>query len=405
MMTEIDTADLKAHAPLIPYVQTHYKDKFIPEKYTKDSMFCKCPWHQENTGSLVFFSNGTFKCFGCGIHGDIITLVQLLEKVSFEEACKIIGDNVGYPISLTPINPAWEAYKDRLDNHTRRYWSILQQTPEALNYLINIRGISPQMIDRFRLGFTPADEYKYRSDIGSISSKLVFPILEHKRRNPKCVGMAYRSLTDEKPKYINDSNQDGRDGQDLALSGVFIKGDMLYGLYQAYDGIKQFEYAILTEGYFDVIALHQSGLTNAVCSMGTCLTDAQISSLARLTKNVLIIYDGDKAGVEGSLRAIKALFEANFNVAVCILDDGKDPADLCKELKFNYMKVNMEIKTHTTQAISFVVNKITSNYRNIVTRERVKALQSGVEFLNTIKDQATQKVFENELYQLLDLRL
>lgn len=94
-MRDIDTAELKAHAPLIPYITNHYSDKIHIEKRSKDTVFSKCLWHQENTPSLAFFSNGTYKCFGgCGAHGDVITLVQTLENVSFEEACKIIGDNV-----------------------------------------------------------------------------------------------------------------------------------------------------------------------------------------------------------------------------------------------------------------------------------------------------------------------
>lgn len=403
-MYEIDTTELKTHAPLIPYIESHYKDKFVIEKRTKDAVFCKCPWHQENTASLALFTNGTYKCFGCGVHGDIITLVQVLENVSFEEACKIIGDNVGYPIILEPPNPAWEAYKDMMDNHTRRYWNNLQHTPDALNYLMNVRGISPQMIDLFRLGFTPPDEYKYRTDTGNISSRLVFPILEHKRKRPKCVGMAYRALTDEKPKYINDANQDAREGQNPELAGVFVKGNMLYGLHQAYEGIKAFGYVILTEGYLDVIALHQTGITNAVCTMGTSLTEAQISILSKLTRNVLLLYDGDKAGVDGSLRAVKGLFEANFNVAISVLDGGKDPADVCKSMGFNYMKVSTEIKTHTHQAVAFITDKITNSYKNIVIRERIKALQDGMSFLSSVKDPAIREVFKDELYRQLDLR-
>lgn len=402
-MCEIDTADLKAHAPLVPYIEANYKDKFVIEKRAKDVSFCKCPWHQENTASLALYSNGTYKCFGCGVHGDVITLVQTLENVSFEEACKIIGDNVGYPVNLEPPNPVWEAYKDQMDAHTRRYWTNLQQCPDALNYLFNIRGISPQMIDWFRLGFTPVDEYKYRSDTGNISSRLVFPILEHKRKHPKCVGMAYRTLTDEKPKYINDANQDGRDGQNPNAAGVFIKGNMLYGLHQAYEGIKAFGYVILTEGYFDVIALHQTGITNAVCTMGTSITDAQVASLSKLTKNALLLYDGDKAGLDGSLRAIKALFGANFNVAVSRLEGGKDPADLCKAMGFNYMNVSSEIKSKTTQAISFVTDSLVSNYRNIVIKERIKALHAGMDILSLVSDPAIREVFKSELYHQLDL--
>lgn len=403
-MHEIDTNELKAHAPLIPYIQQHYSDKIHIEKITNGTAFAKCLWHEENTPSLAFFANGTYKCFGgCGAHGDIITLVQSLENVSFEEACKIIGDNVGYEVVLEEPNPAWEAYKNTLDNHCRRYWNILQNTPDALNYVLNVRGISPDMIDRFRLGLTPQDEYRYRTDTGNISNRIVFPILEHKRKNPKCVGMAYRSLTDEKPKYVNDANQEGRENQDPNLAGVFIKGNMLYGLHQAYDGIKQFQYAVLTEGYFDVIALHQTGITNAICTMGTSITPAQIEALSKITKNVMLLYDGDRAGIDGMVRCIKALYAAKFNVVVCVLDGGQDPADLCKALKFDYLKVSAEIKRHTQQSIDFVINKILMSYDSVVTKERIKALQLGLPLIELIGDPAIKKIFESQLYKRLGI--
>ena len=149
----------------------------------------------------------------------------------------MIGDNVGYDVVLEEPNPLFESYKDNLDNHTRRYWVNLQNNESALKYLMHERGISKEMINLFRLGFTDAEEYKYRTDMGNISNKIVFPILEPKRRKPKCVGMAYRGLTNDKPKYINDVNQDGREGQDPNLTGVFVKGDLLYGMSFAYDSI------------------------------------------------------------------------------------------------------------------------------------------------------------------------
>ena len=189
---DINTDELKAYAPLIPYVKKFYKDKINIVRETNNVAFASCIWHSEKTASLAFYKNGSYKCYGCGEHGDIIKLVQNMENLQFQEACKMIGDNVGYDIVLEEPNPLFESYKDTLDNHTRRYWANLQQSGEALRYLLCERGLTKEIIDLFRVGFTDSEEYKYRTDIGGISSKIVFPILEHKRRNPKCVGMAYR---------------------------------------------------------------------------------------------------------------------------------------------------------------------------------------------------------------------
>ena len=401
---DIDTEELKTYAPIIPYVKKFYKDKINIIRETNNVAFAPCIWHSEKTASLAFFANGSYKCFGCGEHGDIITLTQNIENIGFQEACKMIGDNVGYDVVLEEPNPLFESYKDNLDNHTRRYWSNLQQNGDALKYLLCERGISKEMIDLFRLGYTDNEEYKYRTDIGEISNKIVFPILEHKRRKPKCVGMAYRGLTNEKPKYINDTNQDGREGQNPQLAGVFTKGDLLYGLPLAYDGIAKKNYVILVEGYLDVISLHQSGITNAVGSMGTSITENQIKTIRSVTNNVLLFLDGDKAGISAMSKAIKDLYTAGLNVAVCLLENNMDPADLCKSLEFNNVIINAEIKNHTRQGIELIVNNAVERYENIATTERTKALRSTMPIIEAVQDPAIRELYKSKLFKRLDIK-
>lgn len=403
MDVDIDTNELKSYAPIIPYVKKFYKDRIHIVKETNNVAFASCIWHSEKTASLAFFANGSYKCFGCGEHGDIITLVQNIENIQFQEACKMIGDNVGYDIVLEEPNPIFESYKDLLDNHTRRYWSNLQQSGDALKYLICERGISKEMIDLFRLGYTDKEEYKYRADMGCISNKIVFPILEHKRRNPKCVGMAYRGLTDEKPKYINDVNQDGREGQNPQLAGVFIKGDLLYGMPMAYDSIGKNNHLILVEGYLDVISLHQAGITNTVGSMGTSITENQIKAICNVTKNVLLFLDSDKAGTSAMLKSIKDLYAAGINVAICILENGMDPADLCKTMNFDNMSIRMEIKNHTKQGIELVVNNAVERYENIATLERTKALRSAMPTIEAVQDSSIRELYKSKLLKRLDM--
>lgn len=400
---DIDTDELKTYAPIIPYVKKFYKDKIHIVRETNNVAFASCIWHSEKTASLAFFANGSYKCFGCGEHGDVITLVQNIENLQFQEACKMIGDNVGYDVILEEPNPLFESYKDTLDSHTRRYWNNLQQNGDALKYLLCERGISKEMIDLFRLGYTDKEEFKYRTDIGGISNKIVFPILEHKRRKPKCVGMAYRGLTNDKPKYINDINQDGREGQNPQLAGVFIKGDLLYGMPLAYDSIGKNNYLILVEGYLDVISLHQSGITNAVGSMGTSITENQIKAICGVTNNVLLFLDSDKAGTSAMLKAIKDLYAAGINVAICLLDNNMDPADLCKSLDFNYIAIQSAIKNHTKQGIELVVNNAVEKYENIATTERTKALRTAMPIIESVKDTSIRELYKSKLLKRLDI--
>lgn len=400
---DIDTEELKAYAPIIPYVKKFYKDRIHIVKETNNVAFASCIWHSEKTASLAFFANGSYKCFGCGEHGDIITLTQSIENLGFQEACKMIGDNVGYDIILEEPNPVFEAYKDTLDTHTRRYWHNLQNSGDALRYLLCERCITKKMIDLFRLGFTDKEEYKYRTDMGGISSKIVFPILEHKRKNPKCVGMAYRGLTDEKPKYINDVNQDGRDGQDAQLAGVFIKGDLLYGMPLAYDSIRKNGHLILVEGYLDVISMHQTGITNTVGSMGTSITENQVKAISHITNNVLLLLDGDKAGTSAMIKCIEQFYAVGMNVAICVLDNNMDPADLCKSLEFNNVEVGRIIKNNTKQGIELIVNKAVERYENIATTERTKALRMAMPIIDAVQDPAIREMYKSKLFKRLDI--
>lgn len=401
---DIDTQELKMHAPLIPYVQKHYAKVLPIEKTSTNSVFTRCPWHGENTASLALFANGSYKCFGigCGEHGDIITLVQKLENVSFQEACKMIGDNVGYEVILEPPNPVHEAYKDKMDNHTRRYWCNLQQSGEAMKYLICERGINKEMIDLFRLGLTDSEEFKYRTDMGGISHKLTFPILEHKKK-PKCVGIAYRGFTNEQPKYINDASQDGREGQDPSLVGVFIKGNMLYGYPMAIDSIRRNNFVYVVEGYFDVIALHQSGITNTVGSMGTALTANQIQQIAKATNNVVLFLDNDNAGTNAMMRSLKDLYSAGLNVAVCQVPGDKDPADLCKRHDFTFDVILDLIRKNTRPAIELAIDMAVAKYETTVINERTKALKTAMPIIDSVQDTHVRNMYQSMLNKRLDI--
>jgi len=396
-LLDIDTKELKSMAPIVPYIKQFYKDKIIIESENDTVAFAKCIFHEENTASLAFYNNGTYKCFGCGEHGDIITLVQKIENVDFQTACIMIANNIGYQIKEININPDWEKYKDTLDNHCRRYWKNLQNNADALNYIVNIRKISPEMINKFRLGYTDINEYQYRNDMGNISNKLVFPILEHRKINPKCVGMAYRGLTDEKPKYINDHNQTGQNGQDKALNGVFIKGNLLYGLAQSYQSIIKNNFVFIVEGYFDVISMHQAGFTNTVGIMGTSITEEQIKAILNVTNNVFLLLDNDKAGQSAINRYVPELIKYDIRPVICILDGFKDPDEMCKYFNYNNQKIYQFIMNHMKEAVHDYIYKEIERYKDITSRERIKAFTRLYPVINSIPNPALRIAYMKEL--------
>ena len=402
MSVDIDTQELKSAAPIIPYIKKFYKNRIVLEKESDTVSFAKCVFHEENTASLAIYSNGTYKCFGCGEHGDLITLVQKMENLDFQSACRLIANNVGYKLREVNVNPAWEQYKDELDNHCRRYWLNLQHNADALNYLINIRKVTPEMINTFRLGLTYNEEYKYRNDMQNISGRIVFPILEHKKIKPKCVGMAYRGLNDEKPKYINDHNQCGREGQRPELNGVFTKGNMLYGYAQAYKQIVTDNFVFVTEGYFDVISMHQSGFTNTVAIMGTSFTEEQMNEIKKLTDNVFLLLDNDSAGNNATEKYILELVKHDLKVIICTIKDYKDPDEMCKAFNFNQRDIYSFIMNNSIDGVYYIISNKLNKFKTIISKERVKTFSSLYEIINTIPNQSMRiaylKEIEKELY-------
>jgi DNA primase len=393
----IDTQKLKSIVPIIQYIKTFYKDKIVIEKESGGVSFAKCIFHKEDTASLAFYPNGTWKCFGCGEHGDLITLVQKIENVDFQSACIIIANNVGYQIDFINTNPAHEQYKDKLDELSRRYWRNLRHNPTALNYIMNDRRISQEMINEFRLGLTDNEEWKYRKDIGNISNRISFPILEHKRFNPKCVGMAYRSLGDDKPKYINDHNQDGRNGKDIALQGVFIKGNMLYGLAQAYKYISQSNFIFITEGYFDVISMHQSGFRNTVGIMGTSLTEEQMKTILKITKNVFFMLDGDNAGIIAMKKYIPEFIKYDAHISICILKDFKDPDEMCKHFNYDNNNIYNYLHNNLQDGIYYLIHDEIEAYHSLVLRERLNRFNKLYHIVNNIPNPAIKTVYLKEI--------
>lgn len=402
---DINTDELKAAAPIIDYVEKFYSDK-IPF-VEKSSNCCKgyCIWHKDTESpSLAFFRNGTYKCFGCGKHGDVITLVETIENLQFQEACKLIGDNVGYEVILTPPNPYHENYKDVMDNHSRRYWYNLQMSEFAKEYLMITRGLTKETLDLFRIGLTDVNEYKYRKDMGGISYRISFPILENKIHNPKCIGMGYRTLKDEKPKYINDCNQEGKQNQDPNVAGVFIKGNVLYGYPMAYKAIKEKGYAIVTEGYIDVLSMHQAGLTNTVSIMGTSFTENQVQLIKNMTNSILLILDSDNAGINAMLKILPMLFKYGLNVMICTLQKGMDPADLCLINNFDNKTVSQIIHGNSVSAEKFLIDTSVSKYETYVITERRRIIQNIMPIFDNIEDSRTKDIYIDMLYKRLNMK-
>ena len=311
--------------------------------------FGLCPFHNEKTASFsVTPSKQMYYCFGCGKGGNVFTFLMEYENFTFQEAVKQLADRAG--IRLPEADYSKEA-KERAD----RKGVLLQIQREAAEYYVHKllspagsmalqylrgRGLTDQTIRRFGLGYSDKysnDLYRYLKekkyadellrDSGLFHydekhgfsdkfwNRVMFPIMD---ANSRVIGFGGRVMGDAKPKYLNSPE-----------TVIFDKSRNLYGLHEARRTKER--QMIICEGYMDVIAMHQAGFTNAVASLGTALTEQQCALLARFTKEVLVIYDMDEAGVRAARRGIPLLRNAGLSARVVDLRPHKDPDEFIRE--------------------------------------------------------------------------
>lgn len=314
------------------------------------SHFGLCPFHNEKSPSFsVSQSKQMYYCFGCGAGGNVFTFIMEYENYSFPEALKMLSERVG--VELPEVEYSEEAKKQadlkstilELNKEAAKYFYYLLKTEageQAHTYLVD-RELSEETIKKFGLGYANKysdDLYKYfkkkghgdeilrQSGLVNVDEKrgmydkfwnrVIFPIMDV---NNRVVGFGGRVMGEGAPKYLNSPE-----------TKVFDKSRNLYGLNIARTSRKNF--ILVCEGYMDVISLHQAGFNNAVASLGTALTSGQASLLKRYTKEVMLTYDSDGAGVKAALRAIPILKSAGLSVRIIDMRPYKDPDEFIKAL-------------------------------------------------------------------------
>ncbi len=317
-----------------------------------------CPFHNEKTPSFtVSPARGTYHCFGCDAHGDAIRFVRETRNLGFVETLRFLGERFGVEIPEVQMTAA-EAAADK-EKRERREWllkanelatTMFRQAlerpegQEGREYLKR-RAIGPAIVESFRLGYADpqwdslAQELarnrvppRYVVEAGLARERqgggrydffrrrLVTPVSDHLGR---VVAFSARALAEEdaaRAKYINSPE-----------SAVFKKGRTLFGLEQARSAIRQKGRAVLVEGNFDVLSLHQAGCDEAVASLGTALTEGQVGLLHRQTEEAVLLYDGDSAGRKSALKAAPLFADEGLEFRVAQLPAGVDPDDFVRE--------------------------------------------------------------------------
>jgi DNA primase len=306
-----------------------------------------CPFHNEKSPSFsVSSEKQIYKCFSCGEAGNVFTFVMKYKKLTFIEAAKYLASKANIPLQIEdPQNSKISEKKELLYKinveAARYYYSNLQKNKQAKAYFLE-RGIKEETIKRFGLGYSCDDWHGainylrpkgYKNDLlveaglaskseksGNIYDKfrnrVMFPVFDVRG---KVIGFGGRVLDDSKPKYLNSPE-----------TMVFQKGINLYGLNFAIKNKLQEDYIIIVEGYMDLIALHQYGITNVVASLGTALTVNQVRLVRRYVNKVIISYDADLAGQTATLRGLEILRSAGLDVKVLTVPEGKDPDEFVR---------------------------------------------------------------------------
>jgi DNA primase len=307
-----------------------------------------CPFHNEKTPSFsVSPSKGIYKCFGCGKGGDAISFVMDHEKCEFMEAVRIgskkLNLQVDWQEQKRDFNEEEYKHKESLrivcGKAAEYFQSCLKESPEALAYLKK-RNFVTDATDPFMIGYAPSGNTLIKwageqnlnlntlQEAGLIATndqgqrydffrdRIMFPICE---KNGKVIAFTGRTLSERKDlaKYMNTGETD-----------VFKKGNELFALNIAKQTIRNQNRAYIVEGNFDVKRLHSIGITNAIAPCGTALTEEQVLLLKQYTRNVTLIYDGDKAGKHAITKNGELLVKNQFNVAVLEIPDGEDPDTL-----------------------------------------------------------------------------
>ena len=306
-----------------------------------------CPFHGEKTPSFhVIPDKKMYHCFGCGVTGSTIKFVMEMEKLSFIEAVEALAKRAGIPVVYAEGSyqaSSEDTFKETLlelyERVSGTFHYFLLNTSEgaaALRYLEG-RSVSREMIDQFKLGYAPSNrrwlfkflqtkgysaDFLARSglfsknypEVSFFSGRIMFPICN---RHGQPVAFGGRLVEGEGPKYLNTG--------DLPQ---YKKGETLFAFSQAIAQIRKEKTVIFCEGYMDVIAFHQAGITNAVAPLGTALTEGQVKLIQSFADTVILSFDSDFAGQQATYKAIKLCRLGHLQVRVLRIRDGKDPAEI-----------------------------------------------------------------------------
>jgi DNA primase len=373
-----------------------------------------CPFHAEKTPSfMVNPSRRMFHCFGCNAGGSVVDFVMAFERMEFPEAVKVLAERLGIEMSPGRGGPHHEGLK-ALDLARRYYQDNLIKRPEAeaARKYLQGRGLDEAAWKSFGLGWA-MDDWRGFADYAltqgltqadlldsglvrlnpsgrpfdMLRGRVVFPILDPGMRT---IAFGGRILTgQEGPKYLNTPE-----------TRHYHKARVLFGLAQGQETIRQLHQAILVEGYLDVMRMHLSGFRQAVATCGTALTPEHLKLLERYTDKVVLLFDGDEAGIKAALRSAPLFLNRGMEARVVLLPDDLDPDDFLVERGADAFRPLLE---RAQPLMEFLVT--TTLKRNGSGPEgKQRALKTLTPILSEIQQQATRELAVRHLADLVEVR-
>lgn len=401
--------DLKRQADIVRVIQDYVQLK----KKGANWMAC-CPFHKEKTPSFsVSPTKEIFFCFGCHKGGSVFNFVMEIERVSFPEAIRIVADKAGMPLPKMVDDSRFEARRHeaddviQLNSWAMEWWQQqLESSKEAQiarEYLVQ-RELTAETQKTFRLGYAPdswdalstylrqkgaTQQQIERSGLvvkkdedrpGSYDrfrGRLIFPVLDVQARPIAFGGRALKA--DDNAKYINSPE-----------TVAYVKGRNLFGLNLTRDEIRRQEFAILVEGFLDLIVPYQAGVRNVVASLGTALTSDQAKLLSRFARKVVVNYDGDRAGVQAAKKSIEILLAEDIEVKVLVLPDNADPDEFIRKFGLTeYQRRRAQAQPH----IQFVIENALRDRSLHRPADKAEAVEEVLPYIRAVNSRIQKREY------------
>jgi DNA primase len=368
-----------------------------------------CPFHSEKTPSFYIFpEKNTFSCFGCNKFGDIFTLVEEMENISFVEAMHFLAERFHITIEKGRKPTGDKNVYVHINELAQTFFQdCLAEDPDsqvAREYIAK-RGLTPHTIEEYAIGYAPQrwdGLYTFLQKKGADLAKAVELGLlvqsENKRVYDRFRGrlmfpiysdagtlLAFggRTLFDDPAKYINSPD-----------SPIYHKGEHLFGLNLAKEAIRQHKAAILVEGYMDQVAMFQGGLTHTVAVLGTGLTEKQINKVKRFADDIFLFYDADTAGINAALRGIEKMFEQNVNPRILVTPDNKDPDELISK---HGSKPIHELIAQARSGFHFLLNHAASAFDQRKPEKKKQAIDWVMASVSRFGDELTRDEYRKQV--------